>query len=184
MEHNNNNNDVNQLQEGGGMHNSGPRDEVLVRTDDNQNYQDNDTDSSVLDHRRIATSAAEFEVGEKVLAYHQSLIYEAKVLKTDLQTSHHGNRLDSNDEDLVPMYYIHYQGWKDRWDEWVPSSRIMKCNDKNYQLQKQLKDSHKQQKQLLQQPQTSTANHNHNTIKDRSYAKVIRNCNVHLRDIH
>lgn len=31
-------------------------------------------------------------------------------------------------------YYVHYQGWKKRWDEWVSPDRIMPINEENRAL--------------------------------------------------
>ena len=41
--------------------------------------------------------------------------------------------------ETIPFYFIHYQGWKDRWDEWVGDDRILKFTDKNKQFQQSLK---------------------------------------------
>ncbi|KAL0961361.1 hypothetical protein HGRIS_006317 [Hohenbuehelia grisea] len=72
-----------------------------------------------------------FVVGERVLCYHGPLIYEAKVLKAETM------------EDIVsgvpgPHYFVHYKGWKQTWDEWVPAPRLMKLNDTNIAIQKSL----------------------------------------------
>lgn len=61
--------------------------------------------------------------GEKVLCYHGQLIYEAKLLKTQVK-------------DKTVKYYIHYAGWSKNWDEWVGESRVLKYNETNVQLQK------------------------------------------------
>jgi len=70
---------------------------------------------------------------ERVLCYHGPLIYEAKVLKTDTwdETT---TKLGS----VGVHYYVHYKGWKQTWDEWVPASRLLKFNDTNLALQKTL----------------------------------------------
>jgi mortality factor 4-like protein 1 len=86
-----------------------------------------------------------FGTNDRVLCYHGPLIYEAKVLKTA-----------TLDETTSPLgvagahYYVHYKGWKQtcvhppcspfrkpdvglrsRWDEWVPSERILEMNESN-----------------------------------------------------
>jgi mortality factor 4-like protein 1 len=66
-----------------------------------------------------------FWAGEKVLCYHGQLIYEAKLLKTQLK-------------DRTVKYYIHYAGWSKNWDEWVGESRVLKYNEANVQLQKDI----------------------------------------------
>ncbi|KAL7032716.1 hypothetical protein ACKWTF_007387 [Chironomus riparius] len=70
-------------------------------------------------------SQVKFTEGEKVLCYHGQLIYEAKLLKTQVK-------------DKVVKYYIHYAGWSKNWDEWVPENRVLKYNEANVQLQKEI----------------------------------------------
>ncbi|KAG5682090.1 hypothetical protein PVAND_011469 [Polypedilum vanderplanki] len=70
-------------------------------------------------------SQVKFSDGEKVLCYHGSLIYEAKLLKTQVK-------------DRTIKYYIHYAGWSKNWDEWVPENRVLKYNEANVQLQKEI----------------------------------------------
>lgn len=62
--------------------------------------------------------------GEKVLCYHGSVIYEAKLLKTQVK-------------DRTVKYYIHYAGWSKNWDEWVGETRVLKFNEENVKLQKE-----------------------------------------------
>lgn len=33
--------------------------------------------------------------------------------------------------DGFPIYYIHYKGWKSKYDEWVYESVLLDVNDKN-----------------------------------------------------
>ena len=40
-----------------------------------------------------------------------------------------------------PHYFVHYMGWRARWDEWVPESRMLKLNEDNIQKQKALLES-------------------------------------------
>lgn len=48
-----------------------------------------------------------FTVGERVLCYHGPLIYEAKVLKSEVWD-------ESNTKTAVvgPHFFVHYKGWK------------------------------------------------------------------------
>ncbi|TFK51497.1 MRG-domain-containing protein [Heliocybe sulcata] len=83
----------------------------------------------------MATSTPTYSVNERVLCYHGPLIYEAKILQYenwDEKTSRTGA--------LGPHYFVHYKGWKQTWDEWVPASRLLKFNESSIQLQKQLKE--------------------------------------------
>ncbi|KAF8063556.1 MRG-domain-containing protein [Lyophyllum atratum] len=74
-----------------------------------------------------------FTPNERVLCYHGPLIYEAKVLKV----------ADFTEETTITgavghHCFVHYKGWKQTWDEWVPHTRLLKHNEANIDVQKQL----------------------------------------------
>ncbi|XP_044454821.1 protein MRG1 isoform X2 [Triticum aestivum] len=79
------------------------------------------------DRDRARGSAVSFTEGEKVLAYHGPLLYEAKVQKTE-------NREDEW------RYFVHYLGWNKNWDEWVASDRLLKLTEENVRKQLELKN--------------------------------------------
>ncbi|KAL5638912.1 hypothetical protein ACGC1H_003318 [Rhizoctonia solani] len=76
-----------------------------------------------------------FAVGERVLCYHGPLIYEAKILKSETATE--GNPHPKTGCTGV-HYLVHYKGWKQSWDEWLLPSRLLKWNDANLAIQKNL----------------------------------------------
>ncbi|KAJ1978648.1 Esa1p-associated factor [Dimargaris verticillata] len=76
-----------------------------------------------------------FADNERVLCFHGPLMYEAKVLKAEHWT---GEAEDEDEEG--PHYLIHYKGWKQTWDEWVPESRVQKYSPENLERQRQLKE--------------------------------------------
>ncbi|KAI0252848.1 MRG-domain-containing protein [Lactifluus subvellereus] len=78
-------------------------------------------------------SAPSFSLGERVLCYHGPLIYEAKVLKCEIWDETN-TKLDT----VGPHYLVHYKGWKQTWDEWVPTARLLKFSEANLSLQKDL----------------------------------------------
>jgi len=78
-------------------------------------------------------SQYKFSDGEKVLCFHGPLLYEAKINKCEVK-------------DKLVRYFVHYQGWNKNWDEWVPETRILKYNDENVKMQRDLKDSQDIQK--------------------------------------
>ena len=86
-----------------------------------------------------AVGAVTYEKGEKVLVLQTPLLYNAKVLKVG-EDATQGN-----------LYFVHYDGWKKKWDEWVPPARMFKRNEDNLRLQKEYKARHnekrKQQKE-------------------------------------
>ena len=53
-------------------------------------------------------------------------IYEAKILKADENTSIMGA--------IGPQYYVHYEGWKETQNEWVPAERLLKKTPQNLRL--------------------------------------------------
>ncbi|EOQ99567.1 Chromatin modification-related protein EAF3 [Wallemia ichthyophaga EXF-994] len=55
----------------------------------------------------------------------------------------------------IPSYFVHYKGWKQSWDEWVPESRMHKLTPDNRQKQKSLKEAILKKKQ----PQSNTHSH-------------------------
>ncbi|XP_044335447.1 protein MRG1-like [Triticum aestivum] len=72
-------------------------------------------------------SSVSFTEGEKVLAYHGPLLYEAKVQKTE---NREGER----------WYFVHYLGWNKKCDEWVASDRLLKLTEENVRKQLELKN--------------------------------------------
>ncbi|RKP02219.1 hypothetical protein CXG81DRAFT_11056 [Caulochytrium protostelioides] len=75
-----------------------------------------------------------FEKNERVLCFHGPLLYEAKVLDADLNE-------DLKTSDVPgPQFFVHYKGWKQKWDEWVPLDRVLKWNDANLKRQADLRD--------------------------------------------
>jgi len=83
--------------------------------------------------------AAVFANNEKVLCYHGPLLYEAKVLKHETWDENN-SRVDKIGG---THYFVHYKGWKNTWDEWVPQSRLLKWHEQSLALQKQLVQTHK-----------------------------------------
>ncbi|KAI7882510.1 MRG-domain-containing protein [Lichtheimia hyalospora FSU 10163] len=87
-----------------------------------------------------------YEKDEKVLCYHGPLIYEAKIV-----------RVESKDD--RPMYFVHYKGWKQTWDELVPDDRLLKWTDSNLQKQQQLRDMHIRRKTPRSSSSRSSTHH-------------------------
>src|SRR3989338_3596785 len=77
-----------------------------------------------------------YEVGERVFAFHRERIYEAKILEVKR----------SKPKQAPTTYLIHYQGWKDRWDEVVPPSRLLKYTPANKLLESKVSQAYTQQK--------------------------------------
>ena len=62
--------------------------------------------------------------------YHGPLLYEAKCVKTKLDSSSNYS------------YFVHYQGWNKNWDEWVNDTRILKIIPENLELKDKLLKDH------------------------------------------
>ena len=63
-------------------------------------------------------SVSPFAVDEKVFCFHHDMLYEARILQAEQQPDGW-------------KYKIHYKGWKNTWDDWVPQDRVRKFNDEN-----------------------------------------------------
>ncbi len=82
-----------------------------------------------------------FSEGEKVLCFHGPLIYEAKVQKVQMVEA----KLDRDGVPRgtrLPKYFIHYNGWNKKWDEWVTAIRMLKHNESNLERKRELVLAH------------------------------------------
>ncbi|KAL0085962.1 MRG-domain-containing protein [Phycomyces blakesleeanus] len=100
-----------------------------------------------------------FDKDERVLCFHGPLIYEAKIIKRE--------KRDDPEEPEGSHYLVHYKGWKQTWDEWVPEERVLKYSDANLQKQQQLKETHLKRKPSRASASTSTSNHLNDTTESR-----------------
>ncbi|CAH7689266.1 MRG-domain-containing protein [Phakopsora pachyrhizi] len=79
-----------------------------------------------------------FGENERVLCYHGPLIYEAKVLKAEERKDDQSN---GTQQQKGFHYWVHYKGWKQSWDEWVPENRLLKLTGDNLRKQKELNEA-------------------------------------------
>ncbi|THU98544.1 MRG-domain-containing protein [Dendrothele bispora CBS 962.96] len=79
-----------------------------------------------------------YNQGERCLCYHGPLIYEAKILKVQEVEEPHPTTGQTGRH-----YFVHYKGWKQTWDEWVPGERLLKFDETNIAKQKSLQDAAK-----------------------------------------
>ncbi|CAG8769874.1 7758_t:CDS:2, partial [Gigaspora rosea] len=56
-----------------------------------------------------------------------------------------------------PYYYVHYIGWKQTWDEWVPQCRVLKCNEENLKIQQQIMNSLEKKNKTVDKPSETAA---------------------------
>ncbi|EXJ65630.1 uncharacterized protein A1O5_11157 [Cladophialophora psammophila CBS 110553] len=63
---------------------------------------------------------------EKALCFHGELLYDAKI--TDVK------KTDPKETKSPYHYKVHYKGWKNTWDDWVPQDRLRKNTEENREL--------------------------------------------------
>ncbi|KAK5086435.1 Esa1p-associated factor [Lithohypha guttulata] len=80
---------------------------------------------------------AAYQKDEKALCFHGELLYEAKILDT--------RRQDPKDKSSPFEYRVHYKGWKNTWDDWVPQDRLRKNTEENRELAVNLKKAAQEQ---------------------------------------
>ena len=70
-------------------------------------------DDAEMEDVQHLTDQVRVSVGDKIRVFYHSYdtIYEAKVKRIQ-------------DQKPWPRYYVHYQGWNARYDEWIKRSRI------------------------------------------------------------
>ncbi|GME82153.1 unnamed protein product [Ambrosiozyma monospora] len=118
-----------------------------------------------------------FELNNRALVYQGPLLYEAKVLKVyqpDTQlikykTERHGELKESKPTAKFPskykstkVYFVHYLGWSNKWDEWVLPSRMMEKNTESLLLQKNLKLKLEEEQNQLESSDTESNDMNGN----------------------
>ncbi|KAL2315220.1 Chromatin modification-related protein eaf3 [Schizosaccharomyces pombe] len=98
--------------------------------------------------------AVSYKVNERVLCFHGPLLYEAKIVDTEMKGD-------------VTTYLIHYKGWKNSWDEWVEQDRILQWTEENLKTQKELKNAaiSTRQKPTSKKSASSTSKHDSTGVK-------------------
>jgi mortality factor 4-like protein 1 len=77
--------------------------------------------------------AASFAVGSDVLSYHGPLLYPARIKEVEFKKG-------------APRYFIHYQGWNAKWDDWVDQDRLLPINEENVARSEELQRTVKENK--------------------------------------
>ncbi|GAB1216210.1 MRG-domain-containing protein [Aspergillus floccosus] len=72
------------------------------------------------------SSQMTYHKDERVLCFHHEILYEAKILDT--------RHTDPDDRKSPHEYLVHYKGWKNTWDDWVPQDRLRKFTEENREL--------------------------------------------------
>jgi len=77
-----------------------------------------------------SSNQEELNEGDDMLAHHGPMIYQGKVLKKEKRAGKDGGA------DEV-QYFVHYQGWNKKWDEWILRDRMMPLNEESLKVQKE-----------------------------------------------
>ncbi|KAI9799261.1 MAG: Esa1p-associated factor [Piccolia ochrophora] len=92
-----------------------------------------------------------FGKDEKALCFHLELLYEAKVLEA---------RQDNPLDKKSPWEYrVHYKGWKNTWDDWVPQDRLRKFTEENRELASNLRKEVEEQMRAATGAKKNAASH-------------------------
>ncbi|XAR48386.1 hypothetical protein NMG60_11031203 [Bertholletia excelsa] len=111
-----------------GSSNAGGTDDSATISDEGGATTETDVDiKDAVDSPPPSPDCSLFAEGEKVLAFHNNRVYEAKVQKIEFK----------NEE---WRYYVHYLGWSKNWDEWVVMDRLMKYTEENLRKQQELNE--------------------------------------------
>ncbi|WVQ81183.1 hypothetical protein IAT38_003305 [Cryptococcus sp. DSM 104549] len=95
----------------------------------------------------MASPVPQFMNDEYVLAYHGPLLYEARVILAEVWDE--SNTLLGT---VGPHYFIHYKGWKQTWDEWVPEQRLLKLNEAGFAKRRHLLEAQTKKNRPLAGP--------------------------------
>lgn len=71
-----------------------------------------------------------FPVGSRLLGLHSGLFYECVVLKSEQRVLKKGNPAES-------ACFIHYQGWKKKWDTWTSSANLIQNDEEGLAVKEQ-----------------------------------------------
>uniref|UniRef100_A0A915I2X4 Chromo domain-containing protein n=1 Tax=Romanomermis culicivorax TaxID=13658 RepID=A0A915I2X4_ROMCU len=107
----------------------------------------------------MPSEEAKYSKDEKVLCKHGMCYYPAKVLDVEKMTAAEIDDRKSNagndNADVIAAaaastgdgykYFVHYQGWNPKWDEWVTDARLDKFTDEKAKL------ALEEQKRILEQ---------------------------------
>ncbi|OJI98505.1 hypothetical protein ASPVEDRAFT_464484 [Aspergillus versicolor CBS 583.65] len=87
-----------------------------------------------------------YQKDERVLCFHHEILYEAKILEL--------RHTDPDDRKSPYEYLVHYKGWKNTWDDWVPQDRLRKFTEENRELATTLR---REAEAALRQKSTKTS---------------------------
>lgn len=133
-----------------------------------------------ISSREMTTSK---ELGDTVLVYQGPLLYDSKILRIYDAKTRKVKSWNEKQKEIVEVksdrslpaklksqsaYYVHYQGWNKKWDEWVSDDRMIEKNAENVTLQKSLKLQLKVRQELSKTPKAPKVS---SSVIDRSHSR-------------
>eukprot|EP01084_Bolivina_argentea_P225751 381408_1 len=88
-----------------------------------------------------------YSIDEKVLAWYDRQLHQCKIVDRKININN-------------ILYLIHYEGWDNKWDEWVSQNKILTYTPQNIQLMKNNAGANKKQ--------LNTKNNNHLLKKNKN----------------
>ena len=77
-------------------------------------------DEEMVDVQHL-TDEVKVSVGDKIRVFHHSYSLQ---LELEYETIYEAKVKYIQDQEPWPRYFVHYQGWNARFDEWIERSRI------------------------------------------------------------
>ncbi|XP_040569604.1 uncharacterized protein [Lepeophtheirus salmonis] len=88
----------------------------IISSEDTSDIKSRSSDSVGEEEPQYLSPDVDVRVGDKIKVFYiRGIIYDAKVIKCQEQEKNNSK---------WPRYYVHYQGWNARYDEWINRSRI------------------------------------------------------------
>ncbi|KAK2445647.1 hypothetical protein P8452_23258 [Trifolium repens] len=140
----------------------------MESTKTSSDVSDNSNSSSSETEIENLISVSPYAEGEKVLAYHTTCLYEAKVKR--IEYKHKRWR-----------FFLHYLGWKKSWDEWVVIDRLMKHTEENMRIKLALDEKYGNEKNA-RKPRASTKGSNVARGRKRKSDSLVKEKLVVLHD--
>ena len=62
------------------------------------------------------------------------------IIKSNKNDNNHNNNHNNDDDEFIYFYYVHYKGWSNKFDRWIPEHGIHEDNEVGRMLKQQMED--------------------------------------------